>query len=109
MTVGPLHLEPAGEADLLLGDEWLTDLKLDLSMGVQRDVARVALIDLAVVDRHDMALDLPDRRWPERLAPLIEEVAQRGGAADRRLDMAHAGRRMDVQPVHARSALSDRA
>src|SRR6266851_4172859 len=109
MTVGPLHLEPAGEADLLLGDEWLTDLKLDLSMCVQRDVARVALIHLAVVDRHDMALDRPERRWSERLAPLVEEVAKRVGAVDRRLDVNDAVRRMGVQPVQAGSALGDRA
>src|SRR5258705_4177206 len=78
-------------------------------MGVERDVARVALIHLAVVDRHDMALDRPERRWSERLAPLVEEVAKRVGAVDRRLDVDDAVRRMGVQPVQAGSSPGKRA
>src|SRR6266542_532439 len=46
-------LNAAGEGDRHRGDERLADLQLDLRVGVQRDVAWVALIPLAVVDSDD--------------------------------------------------------
>src|SRR5215472_18587435 len=70
-------LQPASEGDRLLGDQRLAHLELDLGVPIERDVARVALVQLAVVDGNDMALSGPEDRRPERLAPFIEEVAER--------------------------------
>src|SRR6266498_82897 len=50
-------LNAAGEGDRHRGDERLADLQLDLRVGVQRDVAWVALIPLAVVDSDDRTGD----------------------------------------------------
>lgn len=52
--------QAAGERDGLRCDQRLADLKLNLSVRVERHVARVALVDLAVVDNHDMTLRRTD-------------------------------------------------
>ena len=59
------------------------DLQLDLGVGVQRDVAGVALVQLAVVDGDDPTRGRAHLTRPERLAPLVEEVAEGVGALDR--------------------------
>src|SRR5215471_6304994 len=94
-------LQPASEGDRLLGDQRLANLELDLRVPIERDVARVALVQLAVVDGHYVALVRPEYRWPERLAPLVEEVAERVGALYGRLDVDDAVWRVGVQPVKA--------
>ena len=78
-------------------------------MGVQRNVTQVALVPLTVVDGDDRAFGGPDLVRPERLAPLVEEVAQGVGAVDRGLDMDDAVGGMRMQPVKAGAAGDERA
>jgi imidazole glycerol-phosphate synthase subunit HisF len=79
----PVRLQAAREGDLLGLDERRADLELNLGVRVQRDVARVALVHLPVVDGHHVPPGRADLVRSERLAPYVEEVAQRVGALDR--------------------------
>src|SRR5262249_36773918 len=78
-------LQAAGPGDRLRGNQRSADLELDLGMLRDRDVSRVAVVGLAVVDHRDVPLLGADLIGPQRLAPNAEEVAQREGAVDRRL------------------------
>jgi imidazole glycerol-phosphate synthase subunit HisF len=105
----PVRLQAARERDLLRLHERRADLKLDLRVRGQRDVTRVAQEDLPVVDGHHVPARRADLVRAERLAPDIEEVAQRVGALDRRLDVDDAVGGVRVQPVEARAGLDERA
>jgi cyclase len=105
----PVRLQAVRERDLLGLDERRADLELDLGVRVQRDVARVALVHLPVVDGHHVPLGRADLVRAERLAPYVEEVAQGEGALDRRLDVDDAIGGVRVQPVEARAGLDERA
>jgi imidazole glycerol-phosphate synthase subunit HisF len=104
----PVRLQAGRERDLLRRDQRGADLQLDRGVRVERDVARVALVDLAVVDRGHVPSRRADLVRPERLAPLIEEVPQGVGAVDRRLDVDDAVGGVRVQPVEARAAANVR-
>src|SRR5207248_3287712 len=73
----------------------------------ERDVAWVAPVHLAVVERRDVALGRPGLVRAERLAPFVEEVPQRVGAVDRRLDVHDAVGGVAVQPVKALPAADE--
>jgi imidazole glycerol-phosphate synthase subunit HisF len=105
----PVRLQAARERDLLGLDKRRADLELNLGVRVQRDVTRVALVHLPVVDGHHVPLGRADLVRAERLAPDVEEVAQRVGALDRRLDVDDAVSGVRVQPVEARAGLDERA
>jgi imidazole glycerol-phosphate synthase subunit HisF len=105
----PIRLQAVRERDLLGLDERRADLELNLRVRVQRDVTRVALVHLPVVDGHHVPLGRADLVRAERLAPDIEKVAQRVGAVDRRLDVDDAVSGVCVQPVEARAGLDERA
>jgi len=75
----------------------------------ERDVPRVALEDLAVVDRHHVPAGRADLAGAERLPPLVEEVAQRVGPVHRGLDVDDAVGGVRMQPVEAGSLLDERA
>jgi hypothetical protein len=75
----------------------------------ERDVPRVALEDLAVVQGHHAAAGRADPAGAQRLAPLVEEVAQGVVPLDRRLDVDDAVGGVRVQPVEAGSLLDERA
>src|SRR6266704_5259720 len=82
-TLGqPAGLQGAGESDGLRRDKRGADFELNLGVGVEGDVARVAHISLAVVDGDDPARGRAHLTRPERLAPLVEEVAEGEGAMD---------------------------
>jgi len=49
----------------------------------QRDVTRVAKVDLPVVDRGDLPGGGADLARTQRLAPLVEEVSERAGPMNR--------------------------
>src|SRR6266700_2698549 len=107
-TLGqPAGLQGAGESDGLWRDKRGADLELDLGVGVEGDVARVAHISLAVVDGDDPTRGRAHLTRPERLAPLVEEVAEGEGAMDRGLDMDDPVRVVAVQPVQAGPQDSD--
>jgi hypothetical protein len=82
------------------GDERCADVKLDLGLVDERDVARVALVDLAVVEGGDAALRRTDLVSAERQAPLVEEVPERKAPPDRRLEVDDAVGDVRVQPVN---------
>ncbi len=82
---------------------------LDLSVCVERDVTRVPLVHLAVVQSDHMAGCRANRVRSERQAPFVEEVAQRVGALDRGLDVDDAIGRVSVQPVEAGAGGDERA
>ncbi len=103
------RLQAAGPGDRYRRDERRADLELDLGVGGERDVAGVALVQAAVVDRGDMPAGRPDLPRPERQAPLVEEVAQGVDAVHRRLDVDNAVGGMGVQPVEAVPADDERA
>jgi hypothetical protein len=44
--------QSGGEDDWLRGDQWGADVQLDLRVRGQRDLARIAAVDLAVVQGH---------------------------------------------------------
>ena len=69
-----VRLQAGRERDLLRRDQRGADLQLDLRVRGQRDVARVALVHLPVVDGHDGAGGRADPVRAERLAPHVEEV-----------------------------------
>src|SRR5262249_9646919 len=79
------RLQAVGPGDRLRGDQGSADLELDLGMLQERDIAGVALVGLAVVDRRDVSLGRADLAGPQRLTPLVEKVAERVGPVDRRL------------------------
>src|SRR6266516_7110546 len=62
------------------------------------------LIPLAVVDRRDRTGGRAHLSRAERLPPFVEEVAQRVGALNGRLDGDDAVRGVGVQPVEATAA-----
>ncbi len=95
----PVRLQAVREGDLLRGDQRPAHLQLDLGVCGERDVARVALVDLAVVEGHHGPGGRAGPVGAERLAPLVEEVAQGEGPLDRRLDVDDAVRGVRVQPV----------
>ena len=105
----PVRLQAVRERDVLRLDERRADLKLDLGVGVQRDVARVALVHLPVVDGYHVPAGRADLVRAERLAPYVEEVAQRVGALDRGLDVDDAVGGVRVQPVEAGAGLDERS
>ena len=105
----PVRLQAVRERDLLRLHERGADLEADLRVRVQRDVTRVALVDLPVVDGHHVPLGRAHLVRAERLAPYVEEVAQGVGAMDRGLDMDDAVGGVRVQPVEARAGLDERA
>src|SRR4029077_3510359 len=105
---GYRRLQAVRERDLLGLDERRADLKLDLGVSVQRDVARIALIDLPVVDGHHVPAGRADLVRTEWLAPYVEEVTQGVGALDRGLDVDDAVGGVRVQPVKARAGLDER-
>src|SRR5207342_871539 len=76
-------LQAAGEGNCLGGDQRASGLKLDLGVRVEGDVAGVARVALAVVDRGNTAGGRAHLVRPKGLAPLVEEVAQGVGAPDR--------------------------
>src|SRR5690242_5008911 len=102
-------LQAVGPGDRLRGDQGGADLELDLGMLRDRDVARVAVIDLVVVDRGDVPLLRADLTGPQRLSPYLEEVAQREGPVDRRLGVDDAVGGVRVQPVEALPVADERA
>jgi imidazole glycerol-phosphate synthase subunit HisF len=104
-----IRLQAVRERDLLRGHERGVDLQLNLGVRVQRDVTRVALVDLPVVDGHHVPAGRADLVRGERLAPFVEEVAQGVGALDRGLDVDDAVGGVRVQPVKARAGLDERA
>jgi imidazole glycerol-phosphate synthase subunit HisF len=104
----PVRLQAGRERDLLRGDERAADLQLDLGVRVQRDVPRVALVDLPVVDGHHVAAGRAHLVRAQRLAPLVKEVTQGVGALDRGLDVDDAVGSVRVQPVKARAGLDER-
>src|SRR5215467_7268400 len=106
---GPGPLQAAAPGDLFRRDQWGAHLELDLGVLGERDVARVALVQVAVVDRGDVALGRADLAGPEWLAPLGEEAVQRARVLRRRLDVNEAVRGMSVQPVEAAPAADERA
>src|SRR5262249_24432264 len=73
------------------------------------DVAGVAVVELAVVDDRDVPLGRANLAGPQRLAPYVEEVAERVGPADWRLGMDDAVAGVRVQPVEAFPAAGERA
>src|SRR5260370_291730 len=79
----PVRLQAVRERDLLGRHERGADLQLDLGVRVQRDVPRVALVDLPVVDGHHVPAGRAHLVRAQRLAPLVEEVTQGVGALDR--------------------------
>ena len=105
----PVRLQAVRERDLLRRNERGADLELDLRLRVQRDVPRVALPDLPVVDGRHVPLGRADLVRAERLAPYVEEVTQGVGALDRRLNVDDAVGGVRVQPVEARAGLDERA
>jgi cyclase len=105
----PVRLQAVRERDLLGLDERRADLELNLGVRVQRDVTRVALVHLPVVDGHHVPLGRSDLVRAEWLAPYVKEVAQGEGALDRRLDVDDAVGGVRVQPVEARAGLDERA
>jgi cyclase len=105
----PVRLQAVRERDVLRLDERRANLKLDLGVGVQRDVARVPLEHLPVVDGYHVPAGRADLVRTEWLAPDIEEVTQRVGALDRGLDVDDAVGGVRVQPVEARAGLDERA
>src|SRR6516162_5825070 len=105
----PVRLQAVRERDLLRRDERGADLELDLRLRVQRDVPRVALPDLPVVDGLHVPALRAELVRAERLAPDVEEVTQGVGALDRGLDVDDAVGGVRVQPVEARAALDERA
>src|SRR5450759_1000172 len=80
-------LDAVREADCLRGDQRRPDFQLDLSVCIQRDVAGVSLVDLAVVEGGHVAAGGADPVRAERLAPLVEHLTQGVGALDRGLDV----------------------
>jgi imidazole glycerol-phosphate synthase subunit HisF len=105
----PVRLQAVRERDLLGLDERRADLELNLGVRVQRDVTRVALVHLPVVDGHHVPLGRADLVRSQRLAPDVEEVAQCVGALGRRLDVDDAVSGVRVQPVEACAGLDERA
>jgi imidazole glycerol-phosphate synthase subunit HisF len=105
----PVRLQAVRERDLLRRHQRRADLKLDLRVRGQRDVTRVALEDLPVVDSRHVPARRADLVRAERLAPDVEEVTQGVGALDRRLDVDDAVGGVRVQPVKARAGLDERA
>src|SRR5499427_892400 len=103
------RLQAARPGDRLGSDQGSADLELDLGVLGQRDVARVAVVDLAVVDGRDAPLGRAGLARPQRLPPHVEEVAQREGPVDRRLDMDDAVGGVRMQPVEALPAADERA
>jgi len=61
-------LQAVGEGDLLGRDERRADLQLDLRVRVQRDVARITRVHLAVVNGHHVPEGRADLIRPERPA-----------------------------------------
>jgi imidazole glycerol-phosphate synthase subunit HisF len=105
----PVRLQAGREGDLLRGDQRGSDLQLNLGVRIERDIARVALIHLAVVDGDHVSGCLADLVRPEWQAPFIEEVTQGVGAMDGGFDVNDAVGGVRVQPVEAGSAGDERA
>jgi imidazole glycerol-phosphate synthase subunit HisF len=105
----PVRLQARREGYLLRRHERGAHHQLDLSVRRERDVARVALEHLAVVEGHHVPGLRPDPVGAERLAPYVEEVAQGVGPLDGRLDVDDAVGGVRVQPVKAGSAGDERA
>ena len=101
--------QPGRERDLLRCDERGAHLQLDLGVRGERDVPRVTLEDLAVVDRHHVPASRANLGGAERLPPLVEEVAQRVGPVHRGLDVDDAVSSVRVQPVEAGPLFDERA
>jgi hypothetical protein len=78
-------------------------------VGVQRDVPRVAPVQLAVVERGHLAGGRAGLVAAQRLAPDVEHVAQGERAVYRRLDVDDAVSGVRVQPVQAVAAGDERA
>src|SRR6266516_5301844 len=97
-------LQAAGEGNRLGSDLRGSDLKLDLCVRVEGDVAGVARVALAVIDRDNTAGGRAQLMRPKGLAPLVEEVAQGVGAPDRGLDVNDAVGGMGEQPEEAGTA-----
>src|SRR6185437_10471756 len=102
-------LGAGGEGNRRRSDQRGPDLKLDLGVRVEGDVAGVARVALAVVDRGNTAGDRAQLMRPEGQAPLVEEVAQDVGAPDRGLDVNDAVGGRGVQPVEAGATGDERA
>jgi cyclase len=105
----PVRLQAGREGDLLRRDQRGADLQLDLGVRVERDIAWVALIHLAVVDGDHVPVCRADLVRSEWQAPFIEEVTQGVYAMDRRLDVDDAVRGVRMQPVEAGPAGDKRA
>src|SRR5215467_1325455 len=103
------RLQAARPGDRLGSDQGSADLELDLGVLGQRDVAGVAVVDLADVDGRDVPLGRAGLARPQRLPPYDEEVAQREGPVDRRLDVDDAVGGVRMQPVEALPAADERA
>jgi O-acetylserine/cysteine efflux transporter len=102
-------LEAAGPGDRFRGHEGLPDQQLDLGVRGERDVAGITPVGLAVVDRGDVAPGRTDLPGAERLAPLVEELAEGVAAVDGRLDVDDAVGGVRVQPVETGSAADELA
>jgi imidazole glycerol-phosphate synthase subunit HisF len=105
----PVRLQAGREGDVLRGDQRGADLQLNLGVRIERDITRVALIHLAVVDGNHVSGFVAHLVRPERQAPFIEEVTQGVGAMDRGLDVDDAVGGVRVQPVEAGAAGDERA
>ena len=105
----PVRLQAGREGDLLRGDQRGSDLQLNLGVRIERDIARVALIHVAVVDGDHVSGRLADLVRPEWQAPFIEEVTQGVGAMDGGFDVNDAVGGVRVQPVEAGTAGDERA
>jgi hypothetical protein len=78
-------------------------------MIIQRNVARIGRIPLAVIDGDDLPGGRADLVRAERLAPYVEEITERVGPLDRGLDVDDAVGGVGVQPVEAGAAGDERA
>src|ERR1700730_7352364 len=77
----------AGPVDRLRGDQRGADVELEVLVGAERHVARVSLEELAGVHHGDLALGRAYLARAEGLPPFVEELAERVGALNRRLDV----------------------
>src|SRR5450755_3233606 len=94
---------PAGgsERHRLRCNRRLTHVELDHSVLAQRDRPRILGPRLAIDERRDLAGGGPDLVGAQRLAPLVEEVAEGVDPRARRLDVDDAVGGVRVKPVVA--------
>src|SRR6478672_10726350 len=101
--------ETGRECNVLGGEERFADLELDLCVGEERDLARVAGEDASVEERSYVSVERSDTLAAERLSPDVEEVTEGVHPLNRRFGVDDPVGRVGVQPHEARGAGDERA